>query len=61
MMYLVPSMPATSKILSFPFESRIMDAHAIRDSVSMSSDIAVDARTCFVNDCIKVGDLPVSK
>jgi hypothetical protein len=57
MMNLVPSIPAFSKTFSFPEESSITPAHAIRVNVSDDSEIAVDAWTCLVKDSTMVGDL----
>jgi len=57
-MNLVPSLPAPSKTFIFPPASRMTPAHAIRETLSASSVIAVDARTCFPSASITVGDLP---
>jgi hypothetical protein len=56
-MNLNPSIPAFSNTLSLPDASKIIPAQVIRVSVSADNDIAVDARTCFVNDSMIVGDL----
>ena len=53
----VPSIPAFSKTLSLPDESRITPAHATLVNLSADREIAVDARTCFVSDSMIVGDL----
>lgn len=57
MINFVLSIPALSKIFIFPDESKMTPAHAIRVNFNEEREIAVDARICFVNDSIIVGDL----
>ena len=59
-MNFVPSIPAFSKIFILPDESRIIPVQAIRDKVKEGNEIAVDARTCLVNDSRIVGDLELT-